>query len=64
MTEALVPPGRQPFLPFGARSGWELLVRLEKYGCKVHGYDLIPEQDLIQKCLEFMESPRFTKVIS
>ena len=56
MTEAYAPPGRQPFLPFGARSGWELMVALEeRHGFKIHGYDLRPEKDIIDECLAFME---------
>jgi hypothetical protein len=57
--EAHIPQGRTPFLPFGARSGWELLTRLEPFGCSVRGYDLIREEDLIAQCLAFMETPRY-----
>jgi hypothetical protein len=62
MTEAYVPQGRKPFLPFGARSGWELLIRLEAYGCRVHGYDIRPEEDVIWECLGILKSPRFVRV--
>ncbi|AGB02419.1 hypothetical protein [Methanoregula formicica] len=54
--EAYVPPGRTPFLPFGARSGWELLTALEaRHGTSVFGYDLRPEKDLITECLALMQ---------
>jgi len=51
-----VPPGRAPFLPFRCRSGYELMVHLEKYGLKIRNYDLIPEQDIIVTCVDFMKS--------
>jgi hypothetical protein len=59
MIEAYVPPGRRPFLPFECRSGWELLVHLEKYGCKVRNYNIRPEEDIISECLAFMQTERF-----
>ena len=56
MTEAFVPEGREPFLPFAARSGWELLAKLEaRHGASVFGYDLRPEKDLIAECLLLMK---------
>jgi hypothetical protein len=56
VTEAYVPPGRQPFLPFGARSGWELFLALEeRHGMRLSGYDLRPEKDIILECMAFME---------
>jgi len=61
MTEAFVPTGRQPFLPFSARSGWELFLVLEKlHGMRIFGYDLRPEKDLINECLAFMEKRGYT----
>ncbi|MGB8219248.1 MAG: hypothetical protein WCE46_02560 [Methanoregula sp.] len=57
MTVGYVPEGRQPFLPFGTRSGWELLVTLEqRHGIRVQASDLRPEKDIIMECLAFMES--------
>lgn len=54
--EAAVPTGREPFLPFNARSGWELLTALEKrHGFRLRGFDLLPEKDIIIECLVFME---------
>jgi hypothetical protein len=61
--EAYAPPGRVPFLPFGCRSGWELLVRLEPSGLRVRGYDLRNEADIIEECLAFMESPRYLQQV-
>jgi hypothetical protein len=61
MIQAQIPEGRQQFLPFGTRSGWELLARLEVYGCKVRGYDIRPEEDIIRECLAFMQTPRFIR---
>lgn len=56
MIEAFVPAGRRPFLPFGARSGWELFLHLEqRHGFRLPGYDLRPEEDIIRECLAFME---------
>jgi hypothetical protein len=52
---AYVPPGRLPFLPFGARSGWELLAVLEMFGCRIHGSDVLDEGILISQCLQFMK---------
>lgn len=52
--EGHVPPDREPYLPYSARSGWELLARLEPFGLKVRGYDLIPEGAVIERCLQFM----------
>ena len=57
--EVYVPPGRSPFLPFAARSGWELLARLEPFGLRIHGFDIMREEDLIERCLAFMETPRY-----
>jgi hypothetical protein len=61
--EAYIPPGRVPFLPFGCRSGWELLARLEPFGLRVSGYDLKKEDDIIEECLVFMESPRYLQQV-
>jgi hypothetical protein len=61
--EAYVPPGRVPFLPFGCRSGWELLVRLEPFGLRVRAYDLKNEDDIIEECLVFMESLRYLQQV-
>ncbi len=61
---ACVPAGREPFLPFGARSGWELLVILERYGCKISGWDVIKEEALITECLAFMRTERFKRAVS
>ncbi len=61
MIYGLVPQGRKPFLPFNARSGWELLVALEqRHGFKIPGYDLRHETDIISECLAFMEKQGYS----
>lgn len=61
--EAYIPPGHVPFLPFGCKSGWELLVGLEQFGLRVKNYDLKKEDDIIEECLVFMESKRYLQQV-
>jgi hypothetical protein len=56
MTGAFIPTGREPFLPYSARSGWQLLTVLEsQYGFSIFGSDLMQERDIIRLCLDHCE---------
>ena len=59
MTEGYVIEGTQPYLPLGCRSGWELLVKLEKYNFNIGGYDMRYEEDIINSCKMFMETLKY-----
>lgn len=62
--EAYVPLCRVAFLPLGCRSGWELLAKLERYNFKIRGFDLLPEDEIIRQCTDFLDSPNYTKTIA
>lgn len=59
MISGFVPPGRAPFLPYQARSGWQLLTVLNaRFGFDIRGSDLMYERDIIQLCLDYCERRR------
>jgi hypothetical protein len=56
MVSAFIPLGRIPFLPYTARSGWQLLTVLNsRYGFDIRGSDLMYERDIIRLCLDYCE---------
>ena len=61
--EAYIPNGRLPFLPLNCRSGWELLVKLERYGFKIFCYDLMPEDEIIRLCTDYFNSSKYSSMV-